>query len=369
MSKVFESTMINGMGLNNRFVRSATWEGMATDDGSCTPKLIETMVRLAEGGVGLIITGHAYVTREGQAGPWQLGIYDDRLLDGLHQMTDAVHGAGGKIVAQLAHSGMFADPALTGSNPIGPSAIRGVSKHEIREMTSSDIEHVKSDFSRAAKRAMLAGFDGVQLHAAHGYLLSQFLSPYFNQRKDGYGGPIEGRVRIVLEVLEGIRSQVGDAYPVLIKINTRDFIEGGQELDDAVTAAAELAGNGLDAVELSGGTGLSGKLNPVRTGIREESDEAYFRDAAVAFRERMDTPIILVGGVRSFHVAEQLVEAGAADYISMSRPFIREPNLVNRWKTGDRRKATCLSDSHCFVPARKGEGIYCVISEREEPAE
>jgi len=369
MSKVFESTMINGMVLKNRFVRSATWEGMAADDGSCTPKLINAMTRLAQGGVGLIITGHAYVAREGQAGAWQLGIYHDRLTEGLVQMTHAVHEAGGIIVAQLAHSGMFADPGLTGSEPIGPSQITGVSRHKIREMTPLDIETLKADFSRAAERAKQAGFDGVQLHAAHGYLLSQFLSPYFNRRKDGYGGPVQHRVRIVVEIIEDIRRRVGAEYPVLIKMNTRDFIDGGQELNDAATAAAVLAQNGLDAVELSGGTGLSGKLNPVRTGIREESDEAYFRDAAHTFRERLAIPLILVGGIRSFSVAEQLIEDGVADYISMSRPFIREPDLINRWKSGDRRKAACLSDSRCFVPARKGEGIYCVISERNSQSE
>jgi len=344
MSKVFESTVINSMALKNRFVRSATWEGMAADDGSCTPKLTETMVRLADGGVGLIITGHAYVAKEGQAGPWQLGIYHDRLVDGLHQMSDAVHGAGGIIVAQLAHSGMFAGPNLIGTRPIGPSAVTGVIRHDIREMTSSDIEHLKKVFSQAAERAKQAGFDGVQLHAAHGYLLSQFLSPYFDRRADTYGGPIEQRVRIIVEILNEIRLRVGPDYPVLIKMNTRDFLDGGQEFDDAATAAAILAEKGLDAVELSGGTGLSGKLNPVRTGIRKASDEAYFRDAAVAFREKMSLPVILVGGIRSFTLAEQLVVDGVADYISMSRPFIREPDLINRWLGGDRRKAACLSD-------------------------
>lgn len=369
MSKVFESTTINGMHLKNRFVRSATWEGMAGEDGRCTPKLTDTMVRLADGGVGLIITGHAYVAKQGQAGPWQLGIYDARLIDGLHEMTDAVHAAGGKIVAQLAHSGMFADPNLTGMEPLGPSAIAGLSKHRIREMTHLDIEHAIADFGRASERAKAAGFDGVQLHAAHGYLLSQFLSPYFNQRRDIYGGVIGQRVRIVVEVLEGIRHQVGKDYPILIKMNTSDFLEGGQNFTDASIAAAVLADNGLDAIELSGGTGLSGKLNPVRTGIREISDEAYFREATVVFRERVSIPIILVGGIRSFTLAEQLVEEGAADYVSMSRPFIREPDLINRWLAGDRRKATCLSDSRRFVPARKGEGIYCVISERNSRSE
>ena len=148
-------------------------------------------------------------------------------------------------------------------------------------------------------------------------------------------------------------------------MNTGDFIEGGLELADALKAGILLAQKGLDAIELSGGTGLSGKLNPIRTGIRKESDEAYFEDAAVLFKDHINIPLILVGGIRSFEVAERIVNSGTADYISMSRAFIREPDLINRWKSGDRSKSTCLSDSRCFVPARTGKGIYCVMDERE----
>ena len=365
MSKLFDPTEINGMTLKNRFVRSATWEGMASDDGACTPRLVDTIARLAEGGVGLIITGHAYVKKQGQAGQWQLGIYEDRLIAGLREMTDAVHQRGGRIIAQLAHSGLFADPSLTGYPPLAPSVISGITEHAVQEMTLSDIQDVVESFGLAAQRAQKTGFDGVQLHAAHGYLLSQFLSPFFNRRSDRYGGNIENRAVIHLEILDTVRSYVGKDYPVLIKMNTRDFIEGGLELEDAVKAGKLLAQNRLDAIELSGGTGLSGKLNPVRTGIRKKADEAYFEDAADLFKEHIDIPIILVGGIRSFEVAERIVDSGIADYVSMSRPFIREPDLVNRWKSGDRSKAACLSDSRCFVPARTGKGIYCVMEERE----
>ncbi|MBW2607258.1 MAG: NADH:flavin oxidoreductase [Deltaproteobacteria bacterium] len=365
MSKLFEPTEINGMTLKNRLVRSATWEGMAAEDGACTPRLVDTIARLSEGGVGLIITGHSYVKKQGQAGQWQLGIYEDRLIPGLREMTDAVHQRSGRIIAQLAHSGLFADPSLTGYPPLAPSAISGITQHAVQEMTLSDIRNVVESFGLAAQRAQKAGFDGVQLHAAHGYLLSQFLSPFFNKRSDRYGGNIENRAIIHLEILDAVRSYVGKDYPVLIKMNTRDFIEGGLELEDAVKAGKLLAQNSLDAVELSGGTGLSGKLNPVRTGIRKKADEAYFEDAAALFKEHIDIPIILVGGIRSFDVAERIVDSDIADCVSMSRPFIREPDLVNRWKSGDRSKAACLSDSRCFVPARTGKGIYCVMEERE----
>ncbi|MDY6793210.1 MAG: NADH:flavin oxidoreductase [Thermodesulfobacteriota bacterium] len=365
MSKLFDPSQINGMTLKNRFVRSATWEGMAADDGACTPKLVDTIARLAEGGVGLIITGHAYVKKQGQAGQWQLGIYDDRLIAGLCEMTDAVHQQGGRIIAQLAHSGLFADPSLTGYPPLAPSLIQGITKHAVEEMTLADIQNVVESFGLAALRAQKAGFDGVQIHAAHGYLLSQFLSPFFNRRSDRYGGNIENRSNIHLEIIDSIRSYVDKDYPVLIKMNSGDFVEGGLELGEALQAGKLLAKSGLDAIELSGGTGQSGKLNPIRTGIRHQKDEAYFKDAAALFNEHIDIPIILVGGIRSFDIAEHIINSNIADYISMSRPFIREPDLVNRWKSGDRSKAACLSDSRCFVPTRTGKGIYCVMEERE----
>jgi 2,4-dienoyl-CoA reductase-like NADH-dependent reductase (Old Yellow Enzyme family) len=365
LSKLFESTEINGMKLNNRFVRSATWEGMAADDGTCTAKLVETIARLSAGGIGLIVTGHAYIKKQGRAGEWQLGIYEDRLIPGLKKMTDAVHLNGGKIIAQLAYSGLFADPELTGYPPLAPSVINGITEHNVQQMALSDIQDVVESFGQAALRAKKAGFDGVQLHSAHGYLLSQFLSPFFNRRSDRYGGDIENRTRIHIEIVHTVRSYVGNDYPLLIKMNTGDFIEGGLKLADALQAGILFEKNGLDAIELSGGTGLSGKLNPIRTGIRKKTDEAYFEEAAVMFKEHITIPLILVGGIRSFEVAERIITSGIADYISMSRPFIREPDLVNRWKSGDRSRAACLSDSRCFVPARSGKGIYCVIDERE----
>lgn len=366
MSVLFEKTEINGMELANRFVRSATWEGMADDDGAVTPKLRDTIVNLAKGGIGLIITSHAYVSKNGQAGRWQLGVYDDDLIEGLKSMTDAVHELNGKIVMQIAHSGIWADLNLTDHPPLAPSDINGITQHPIKEITSEDINEIVDGFRKAAIRAKAAGFDGIQLHGAHGYLLSQFLSPFFNRRSDRYGGSIDRRARLHLEILESIRLTIGDDFPVLIKINTEDYIDGGLTLKESVQAARLLENNGLDAIELSGGTGLSGKLNPIRNGINKEADEAYFRHAAEVYRERLELPLVLVGGIRSFPVAEKMVLDGVVDYLSMSRPFIREPSLINRWQAGDRSKAKCLSDSKCFIPASAGKGIYCVIDEREQ---
>ena len=365
MSKLFESSEINGMQLANRFVRSATWEGMAADDGAATPKLIGLMADLAGGGVGLIISGHTYVSPEGQAGPWQLGVYKDELLTGLSEMAKTVHDNGGKIVMQLAHSGLTASPDLTGQDPIGPSPLQDPDVPPGREMSEADIAGVVAAFADGAKRAQSAGFDGVQIHGAHGYLLSEFLSPFFNRRQDQYGGSIENRARIVIEVLRAVRDTVGTDYPVLIKMNCQDFFEDGLSLEDSVKVAVMLAEEGIDAIEISGGTPRSGKLGAARVGIKTEEKEAYFQNEAKAFRENVDVPLILVGGNRSPRVAERIINGGIADYISMCRPFIREPDLINRWKSGDLARATCASDNMCFVPARKGKGIYCLTEEKE----
>ena len=369
MSTLFEATEINGMKLANRFVRSATWEGMAADDGAVTPKLTKTMIDLAEGGVGLIISGHAFILPEGQAGSWQLGIHKDDLVGGLKTMTDAVHDAGGKIVAQLAHAGHFAAKQLTKQPPRVVSDFEGLSKSPRHELTKEDIQKLVRAFADAAKRAKSAGFDGVQIHAAHGYLLSQFLSPAFNRRSDEYGGSIENRARVHLEAYHAIREAVGKDFPVLIKINSEDYIENGLTLPDSIAAAKMLADAGLDAIELSGGTLSSGKLSPSRAGINKEEKEAYFKKAAAEYKKKIAVPLILVGGNRSLAVAKQTIANGTSDYISMARPFIREPGLINRWQSGDKSPAKCTSDNLCFGPALEGKGIYCVTDELEKKSE
>jgi 2,4-dienoyl-CoA reductase-like NADH-dependent reductase (Old Yellow Enzyme family) len=365
MAKLFETTAINTMNLKNRFVRSATWEGMATEDGSPTPRLIDLMIELVKGEVGLIITSHTYVCREGQAGPWQLAIYSDELIPNLRQMTEAVHKKGGKIALQLAHAGCRADFSLTGMQPLGPSVRKIKNGPLCQEMTQQEVRQTVEAFATGAGRARESGFDGVQIHAAHGFLLSQFLSPFYNKRKDSYGGAIENRARIVLEVFRSIRNAVGDRFPVLIKMNSEDFLGTGLSVDEMVQVAAMLEKAGIDAMELSGGTPDSGKFLPVRKGrIVSEKDEVYYRGAAKRYKEKISVPLILVGGVRSYGAAEELVETGVADYISLSRPLIREPHLIKRWKSGDTGKATCLSDNMCFNPIRAGEGVYCYTEKK-----
>lgn len=368
MSTLFESVSINGLVLKNRFVRSATWEGMADEKGACTPRLIEYMRQLALGQVGLVISGHCFVQPVGQASFQQLGVYDDALVPGLAEMVSAVHEAGGAMVLQLAHAGGHANVEFTEMEPVGPSPVEGKSGAVGREMTPAEIRETVDAFGAAAERAKKAGFDGVQIHAAHGYLLSQFLSPFYNRRTDHYGGSLENRARIVLETCRRVREAVGPDYPMLIKINSEDFVDGeGFTPAEMIQVSRWLKAAGIDAVEMSGGTQKSpAKLNPVRLGkIKTEADEGYYRDAARAFKQQVDIPLILVGGIRSFEVARSLIESGQADFIALSRPLIREPHLIKRWKFGDIARAACLSDNLCFRPAMEGKGLFCVVEARE----
>jgi 2,4-dienoyl-CoA reductase-like NADH-dependent reductase (Old Yellow Enzyme family) len=366
MAQLFEQTQIKELRLANRFIRSATWEGLAGEDGTCTPELMALMIELAAAKVGLIITGHTYVSSAGQATGRQLGIDNDRFIESLRAMTAAVHHEGGRIMLQLAHGGLRADAKLTGATPMGPSSGQGLLDTPGREMTLGDIRHVVEAFGHAAHRAKEAGFDGVQIHAAHGYLLSQFLSPAFNRRDDDYGGKIDNRAKILLEVLHNIRQAVGPSYPIFIKINSEDFLENGLTVQDAVQVGIMLDRTGIDAIEVSGGTMLSGRHIPFRREIRFDRDQAYFRRAAKALKAGTRSPVILVGGIRSYLLAERLVNEGYADYISMSRPFIREPRLIARWQSGDLRKATCISCNGCLSAARSGQGIYCVQDKKEK---
>jgi 2,4-dienoyl-CoA reductase-like NADH-dependent reductase (Old Yellow Enzyme family) len=359
LSKLFEPSSIGNLKVKNRFVRSATWEGMAGEDGACTSRLVELTGELAIGEVGLIVSSHAFVSPEGQAGPWQLGIYDDGFISGLRQMATAAHDGGSTIVAQLAHAGLQAATPLTKTDAIGPSSLPRDDGTHCKKMTLEEIQQAVDAFVAAAVRAKDAGFDGVQIHAAHGYLLSQFLSPYYNRRQDEFGGCTANRALIVLDILGRIKSALGEEFPVLIKMNSEDFIDGGLTVDDSLQTARLLEEAGIDAIELSGGTAdAASQFKPVRRGrLPSEDKEVFYRDAAKRFKDDIDVPLILVGGIRSYSVA--------ADFVSLSRPLIREPRLVARWKSGDTAKSECGSCNLCFKPILEGKGMYCVSQERE----
>ena len=363
MSKLFQTTTINGMELPNRFVRSATWEGMAADDGTCTPELKDLYIDLAKGGLGLIITSHTYVRPDGMGSPRQLGLSEDKFIPGLRDLTDAIHRHNTPVAVELSHAGILSNEKVTQRTPMVVSKVEGYVGSGGREMTIADIREIVEAFGQAAGRAKEAGFDAIQIHGAHGFLLNQFLSPAFNKRTDAYGGPIENRAKTLLDILATMRRHVGDDFPILIKLNSEDIIDGGLTVSDALQAGLMLQDAGIDAIELSGGTVVTG--DHCRTEISSEEKEAYWRKAAKAFKDKVTTALILVGGVRSLQLAEKLYDEGYADYFSMSRPFIREPGLVARWAAGDLAKATCLSDNLCRGPLLDGGGIYCVVEKKK----
>jgi 2,4-dienoyl-CoA reductase-like NADH-dependent reductase (Old Yellow Enzyme family) len=366
MANLFDPTTINGMTLQNRLVRSATWEGMCEQDGKPTEKVVNWYRDLAQGGIGLIITGYAFVRQEGKQLPGKMGIHTDAFAGDYEKLTGAVHDAGGKVALQLVHAGGQTDAKNAGRQPLAPSAIQIDQFAEIpAELTKDEINDIVAAFGEGARRAKAWGFDAVQLHGAHGYLINQFLSPLTNRRTDQYGGSIENRSRFLLEVNRKVRETVGTDYPVLIKLNAADNLDGGLEIDDALYAAKKLAEAGIDAMEISAGTPASGEKGPARQKINKPEKEAYHLELAQRIKDMVNCPVMVVGGFRSYEVAEKAIEKDGMDYIAMARPLIREPGLPNRWLQGDRSTAKCISCNSCFMPGLEEGGIYCVIEKKE----
>jgi len=367
MATLFEETEIKGLKIKNRMVRSATWEGMCEPDGRPTAKLVRCNGELAAGGVGLIISGFAFVRPEGKQLPGKMGIHTDDFADDFKALTGAVHDAGGKIAIQLVHAGGQTDTRNAGRKPLAPSAVKVDQFPELpQEMTADDIRAIVGAFGEGARRARDWGFDAVQLHGAHGYLINQFLSPLTNRRSDGYGGSIETRSRFALDVYGAVRSAVGADFPVMIKLNAADNLSGGLEVDDAVVAAQQLAEAGIDAIEVSAGTPASGDKSPARQKIDQPEKEGYNLEPARRLKAAVGCPVMVVGGFRSYGVAEKTVNENGLDYVALSRPLIREPNLPGRWLQGDRSPAKCISCNGCFKPGLTKGGIYCVVEKKEQ---
>jgi len=366
VTTLFEETTINGLTMRNRIVRSATWEGMCEQDGRPSEKLTSCYRDLAQGGIGLIISGYTFVRPDGKGMPGKMGIHADEFASDYKKLTSTVHNAGGKIAIQLVHAGGETNSACAGRQPLAPSALKVDQYPEMpAELTREEISDIISAFGEGARRAKAWGFDGVQLHGAHGFLINQFLSPLTNRRADEYGGSIENRSRFLLEVYQKVREGVGPDYPVFIKLNASDHLDGGLEIDDAVYAAKALVTVGIDAIEVSAGTPASGEKGPVREKILKPEKEAYNLPLARRIKEAVSCPVMVVGGLRSYEIAEKIVKEDVIDYIAMARPLIREPGLVNRWLQGDRSPATCISCNSCFRPGLEEGGIYCVIERKE----
>lgn len=332
MRDLFDPCSIGSLSLKNRFVRSATGESRATPEGVLLDSVFPIYEALADGGVGLIISGHMYVDQDWKCSPGQTGAASNDHLPGLRRLAQASQGNGAKTVAQINHAG-----------------------RPPTEMSEADIQAAADRFVEAGARAMEAGFDGVQLHAAHGYLISGFLTPSENQRQDAYGGDADGRRRLALEIATRLRQTLGPDYPILCKLGAVDGRDDSLALEESVATAQALAGIGIDALEIS--ATCSGDLaSAAATGINKPEKEAYFATQAKAIKAAVDIPVILVGGLRSRQVMQRVLDEGVCDLVSLCRPFIREPDLVNAIAAGRTERVACVSCNKCYDPS----GFRCV---------
>jgi len=375
MSELFKPGKIGAMPLKNRFVRSATAECLASDDCRITDRYLRAYTQLARGGVGLIITGNYYVHALGRALPRLFVLDKDEVIEDLRKVAETVHGHDTRIVAQLNHGGRQCDPEIIDGIPLAPSSVRDkLSRVKPRAMSQTEIKEVILAFGDAAGRVKEAGFDGVQIHGAHGYLITQFLSCYTNRRSDEWGGSLENRMRFLVEVYKSMRSSVGPDYPILIKINADDFVKGGMTPEEGIIVCKKLDELGIDAIEVSGGMLEQGliyvkgdiprdlamrnrnlierfALRLMEKSLRELArfEEGYFLPQAAAIKKSVKVPVIAVGGIRRRATMEQALQSGQADFISMCRPFIRQPNLVNLMQKGKEDPITCANCNRCSL--------------------
>lgn len=348
MKKLLDTTRIGNMTLKNRFIRSAI--GDYAVDGHLNEKNFETYENLAKGGVGTIITGFALVDEAEKSAPI-FSMYDDSFIEEYERLTNKVHEHGANIILQLVYIGSYAYAMgdVIGRTVLGPSAVANLISGIVpKEMNIEEIKSVQKKFAQAALRAKKAGFDGIEIHAAHGFLLNQFITPYYNQRKDIYGGTIENRARMLLETYSAIREAVGEDYPVFAKVNSTDGFEGGMTLDDCRYVCKELDKLGIDAIEVSGNwyqISSSGKK------------ETYFKDEAAVLAKDNKAAIIVTGYNREYEKMEEMLNGGGIEYFGMARPFISEPDLVNKYEKEHLAKVKCVSCNACTKPENEGRCI------------
>lgn len=372
MSIMFEPAQIKKLKIRNKLVRSATYEGMGTHTGEPGKELAKLYNTFADGQVGLIVTSAALIERfkiplpEGAGLPYPTFIDRDDVIAAWKPIVANVRSRGAAIAMQIAHPGRQENPALRGGEPpIAPSAVEEKSFGAMpREMSAAEIGDMVEKFAQACRRVKDAGFDAVQLHGGHGYLLSNFISPYTNHRTDEYGGDTAGRAKIIVETVRRARALVGEGFPIMIKMNCDDFVPAGLAKDEAARVAAIIAGAGIDCIEITGGI-YETRDEISRKGINKEEKEAYFRPYAEALRKTVSVPLILVGGMRTPKVIEKVLSDGLADMVSLCRPLIREPQLIKRWKDGDLAKATCISCNQCADNVFS-QPLHCYVEEAEK---
>lgn len=374
--EIFSEARIGNLVLKNRLIRSATHEASARD-GLVTENHLRLYCKLAEGGVGLIITGHMAVSPKGQMGPLQTYIFDDCYIQGVSQIVEAVRENRSEtpIIAQINYAGRNVLKGNKLAECVGPSDVPSpILKRRARPLTTGEVENVVEEFVAAIVRVREAGFDGVQIHGAHGFLIGSFLSPYTNRRNDRYGGSLEKRTAIVREIVGLAGQRVGPDYPILIKLNCDDFVPGGIDLYGFPELAKAIEKTGVDAIELSGGTWdclarskeelgfYPVPIPEARTRIDSESEQSYF----LKYAEKLDlhVPVILAGGNRSIERLEEIVKGNFVDFFSLARPLIREPDLPRRWLLGQGPEtADCRSCNACLLSLSRGP-LRCLSKKR-----
>lgn len=344
MKTVFDSTLLRGMRLKNRLIRSATWEGLAHPDGTLTDELIRIYEELAKGGVAAIVTGLTNVSSRGTTLAGAMSLAHDELVPDYRRLTDVVKAQDCRIITQLA----LVDFMRFDDTHQREYAI------EIDDLDISEIEFVVEEFAKAASRAEKAGFDGVQIHAAHNFYLSRCISPLHNHRQDSYGGTSEKRARILADIYKAIRQNAPDLH-ISTKINFHDFTLGGTTPSDAVAICRELEMAGIDSIEVSA-NGTS------RTSTLPGKNEAYFLPFAAQLKQVVDTPVILVGGLRSLETMNGVLNRTPVEYFALSRPLIRQPAFPKLWQDGDTNPATCISCNGCY----SSPGHRCVFVGKEK---
>jgi len=363
--QLIETTKVRNIKLKNRLFRSALWMNMADKDGHITPQLYKVYEELSLGGVGMIITGYSMVDEKDRPNPGMMGIYNDAFIEEHKKLVDIVHSNNTSISLQLAYGGAQTNhPDFQKSTLFAPSAVKNRKTGIMpKEMTKNDIQYLIRMFTNAALRAQKAGYDAVELHGAHGYLLSQFLTPYCNRRLDEYGGSIENRSRIFVEIIKSIREAVGNNFSILVKMNQNDYMEDGEGLTvpDAIEVAKILEKAGADLLEISGVNETSGKnIGPARTKINKQELQSYFLEPTKQIAEAVSIPVILMGGNRNYNRLQSILKDTAIKYFSIARPLLCEPDLINKWINDPEYKPICVSCNGCY---REGE-VGCVVQER-----
>ncbi|MCP4134325.1 MAG: NADH:flavin oxidoreductase [bacterium] len=366
---LFDKTTLAGINLRNRLFRSATWEAMADDKGHITDRLIKVYEELAKGGASALITGYAFVIEEEQPNARMMGIYNDSFVEENKKLTEVVHQNGSTIILQVAYGGPFTGYKPQEREIWGPSAVpHKLTKVVPKEMTKDDINRLVEAFGDAALRGKQSGFDAVELHGAHGYLLNLFLMAYYNKRTDEYGGSLENRARIIYEVYENARAKVGNDYPLMIKINCSDFInDGGLIFEECREICKKLAQMGINGIEISGGSVFKpakSERDPWKVDMGSIGKESYFAEYAKVIAKDIDIPVILAGGNRSTEVMSKILNNTDIEYFSLSRPLLSEPDLINKWEKDPTVKPRCTSCMRCF----DADGNICIFDREEKNA-